>query len=512
MRFIYFLFVSIATAFMFSCGGGGGGDDSSSSSYTPISSSLPQFTSADYSALSAVEKYAVISKLTGTLFKGVPAKEFFDVERPTFDKTISPAGDAINHFEKIKNLLKTPLPQAKMDFYTELVESTYSFDELEKGRPPQYIMAILFEVPLSKNHYDMWMAYFLANTILFSPGIELDSTSYSDVKNVFNRLYAGIAGNKPIRDIVYEYMISEENWRRFRSPEDNTREMMEIFLRWFHDEDVPKAALACKNWRLTDDADGYQLVIDPLSENHEPLQLLGTTVVNCYDFYKAIAQHERLIPTVTAVVVDHLFSTYTEEKKEEIVKGVLSTNPTTFREIFDALLFSKEYLLRVERPKKWEEAFFGTGKRVYFKPSKNFFKYVNRRYNKPFPSLYDMRQAPFFEKLGRSPAPPLDALSFAYYHRNTREQLMISRVTDEFDVNKHGWKGDLVDVPFEGDDFIQYMFVSVLGREATAEELSVLNHIFEERNLTENWKRAMVLMDYFSRLAEFYAFRPIGGK
>ncbi|MBW2468110.1 MAG: hypothetical protein JRE62_02360, partial [Deltaproteobacteria bacterium] len=60
----------------------------------------------------------------------------------------------------------------------------------------------------------------------------------------------GIRQDNSIRQIVYDHMVSQENWRRFRSPEDNTREMMEIFLKRFNDAEVPLAAMACKNWSL----------------------------------------------------------------------------------------------------------------------------------------------------------------------------------------------------------------------------------------------------------------------
>jgi hypothetical protein len=35
-----------------------------------------------------------------------------------------------------------------------------------------------------------------------------------------------------------------------------------------------------------------------------------------------------------------------------IVKAVVDSNPVTYRDIFDLILFSKEYLFEVERPKK----------------------------------------------------------------------------------------------------------------------------------------------------------------
>ncbi len=506
----FYLLLFSASMFIFSCFGGGGGSNDNTSSTAPSSFTM---TEADYDQLSPEEKYSVISKLTSTLYKGIPVKEFFDVKKSNFDLTIQSATQTKNHLKDIKEALTKPISNEKLDFYIQTVESKYDFDKNKKQ--PQYIMALLYELPISKTYYDMWMAYFLSNTVLFSPATELESTDYIDIQRVFQRLYNSISQDKPIREIVYNHMISQENWRRFRSPEDNTREMMEIFLRRFKDEEVPKASIACKNWYLTDDTGGYQLVIE-LDENYEPQNILETTVVNCYDFYRAISEHKDLIPTVVSVIVDHLFSTYSDEQKKGIVNTVLSQNPKTFRDVFNLLIFSKEYLLKVERPKKWEEAFLGTGYRIYFKPSKNFFKYINRDRTsyRPFTSLYDMKQPPFAEKLGRSPIPPLDALSFAYYHKGLREQLMIDRVTDEFNENDFGWREEFIDVPFAEDDFIHYVFVSVLGRKATEKELSVLNQVFEKTNLkdSDKWKKTMIILDYISRLTEFYSFRSIGGE
>jgi len=39
----------------------------------------------------------------------------------------------------------------------------------------------------------MWMAYFLSNTILFSPALELESVDYIDIHRVFQRLYTMIS-------------------------------------------------------------------------------------------------------------------------------------------------------------------------------------------------------------------------------------------------------------------------------------------------------------------------------
>ncbi len=465
---------------------------------------LEPVSASEFNSLLPQDQYRVTNKLASTLYKGVPPGDFFDLERSEFDMTRK---DNSNYLQRIKDQLNSPLPPDKREYYLRRVEENYNYDS--PFREAQEIMTMLWEFPLSRDYYDLWMAYFLANTIMFTPGQEVEPVQYLDIKKVYSRLLRMISQDYPVREIVYQHMISQENWRRFRSPEDNTREMMEIFLRRFRDEEVPKAAKACQNWSLTGQDQGYQLVVD-YNENTEPQSILDTTVTTCWDFYRAIADHPRLMPTVVAVIVDHLFSMSSEEEKQRIVDGVLAKNPRTFRDIFNILLFSRAYLLGAERPKKWEEAFLGTAKRIYYKPSENFFRFANRVGwgSGSTIKLYDMKQPPFIEKLGRTPVPPLDALSFAFYHKSLRENLMINRSSNTDDA---GWQEELYNVQFTGDDFINYIFVTALGREATQEELDTFNQIFESKGFEDRhrWQKTRLILDYISRLPEFYMFRKV---
>lgn len=488
--FSLILFFSFSCEFKQEEGGGG-------SHIEPVSA-------GDYNSLSPEGKYYLVSKLTATLFKGIPPGQFFNLQKAEFDMELLSNG---NYLDVIKKQLSSPLSSDQRDYYFQLAEQNYNYDDSIK--PPQYIMTLLWVFPLSKDYYDMWMAYFLANTKLFSPAIELESVSYLDSHRVFERLFRMISEDEPIREIVYQHMISQENWRRFRSPEDNTREMMEIFLRRFIDEEVPKAALACKNWSLTGQDQGYQLVID-FNENTEPQNILDTTVTTCWDFYRAVADHPSLIPTVVAEIVDHLFSGLSEEEKKVIVDEVVAKNPRTFRDVFNILIFSKAYLLSNERPLKWEEAFLGTASRLGFKPSENFFRFVNRPQSwgsGSIQKLASMKQPPLYEKLGRTPSPPLDALSFAYYHKSVRENLMINRA---WNADDDGWGEDFYDVLFIEDDFVNYVFVTALGRKATQDELDTFRDIFERKNFKDKhrWQKARLILDYISRLPEFYMLRP----
>ncbi len=484
------------------------GTDGDDTSHTAPNHTIASLTNEEYTALSDEEKYSVANKLLSTLYKGVSVKEFFDIRDGIRALTLDDGRDFIS---KLKTTLSTPLDN--LEYYLSKVEQNHDFDSTR--RPQQYPLAMLFELPLSKDYFDAWMAYRLANTILFSPALELDSVDYIDVHRVFYRLFDMIGQDRSIRDIVYEHMTSQENWRRFRSPEDNTREMMEIYLARFIDEEVPRAATACKNWYLTDDSQGYELVVD-FNENTEPQYILDTWVVNCYDFYRAVADHPSLIPTITSVLVDLFFSTHSDEERKRLVETIVSTGPVTFRDLFTTILFSKEYLLHTQRPRGFEETFFNLADRIEWYAFNNFFRYLNRPPGtwSSIETLYEMKQASLAYKLGRPAEVPLDSLSFSYYHKSVRERLLTDSKLNSFNRGDGGWQVGFIEDAghLEEEDFIHYLFLSVLSRKATQRELEVLDQVFSSRGYDKEGKefeRAMIVLDYLSRLSELYTFRAV---
>lgn len=477
-------------------GSGGGGGDASGTT------NLAKVSDEDWNALSDEEKLALSNKANATLYKGVSSQEFFDYSIQAGLQVIRDDSNQIAELEK-----KLTRSIGDMNAYLEMIDEKYSFDT--RRQPLQYPLAMLYEFPISREFYDAWMAYQLINTIFFSPAVELESCDYIDIQSIFFRLFHMIGEDDFIRDIVFEHMISQENWRRFRSPEDNGREMMEIFLGHFVDEDVPIAAQACQNWSLTDESDGYRLFIG-FDENNEPLNLLGRTVVDCYDFYDAVAEHSNLIPTITAGLVNIYFSGYSEKAKNQIVNRITDSNPATFRSLFSKIIFSKEYLLKVERPKRFEETFFNIVHRINWFANRNFFKDISHAYSgSTYPSLYNMKQAAMTYKLGKPVEIPLDTLSFSYYHKAVRERLLIDIKSDPFNDNDGGWQAEFINVNQTGDDFINYLFMSILSRNATAEELAELSQIMTDRGYgydreDRELHRAMIVLDYISRLSELY--------
>lgn len=469
---------------------------------TQVSADTSAMSDSEYNSLSAENQYTVANNLLGTLFKGVPAKDFFDLSAGI--TTLRVSGGA-NYISKTRSALSTPL--SNKDTYLNTIDQKYYFYEDQK--PQQYPLAQLYEFPLSKDYFDNWMAYKLANTILFSPAIELATVDVSDIQKVLYRLYRMIREDAPIRQIVYEHMISQENWRRFRSPEDNTREMMEVYLGRLNDAEVPRAAIACKNWHLTDDSQGYQQIID-YDENTVPQQLLDTTVTSCYDFYHAVAQHSSLIPNISKIFVNHFFANFTDADKQALINSFVAANPVTFRDLFTRMIFSRVYLLNNNRPKWYEESFFNTAHKTQWIAGERFFNDLTPAWGEG--DMKQMRQAVMAYKLGRNDI-PLDSLSFAYYHKSMREDLLINQSGSSDD---QGWPPTFVEeVNLFGEDLIQYLFLTILSRKASTEELTTIKQVITNRYPGTEFNRisrtgiSMIVLDYCSRVSELYYMRAI---
>ena len=474
-------------------------------------------TDAEYMALSPEQKYAVTNKLLTTLYKGVSVDDFFNL-RQGLDQPV--LLEDVNHLEQVKAQLSAPMQN--FGDTINLVYDKYLYNESMQRNTRAAPMAILQEFPLSKEYYHRWMAYILMNTILFSPAYELDSVDHTDVEAVFNtQLVDALDQGEDIRTIVYNHVISQENWRRFRSPEDNTREMMEIYLKRFRDDEVPLAAIACKNWYLTDDREGYQLR-KGANINTEPQTLLDRNdIVSCEDFYHALANHQQLIPTITSRLVDVFFAGEPASKRAAIADNIAATQPSRFEQIFEAILFSKEYLFNTSRTKSYEETLYGTGSRIHWYAWYYMFHDIND--NNPGssrPDLSEIRQANMKYKLGRANEVPTDSLALAYYHKSIRDRLMLDRrySTDPGNTGDGGWATSFIS-PDDGnvdalsdDDYIHYLMLSTVGRKANPTELAALRQIINDNGYQNSrTNQAWIVMDYASRLTELYTLPAISG-
>jgi len=478
--------------------------------------SAAELSDTEYNNLTETQQYQVANKLMATFFKGVPADEFFVPSTITADPAeLQVANYGVDFIGETKAQLKLPI-QNKNEIYTTIVGSAadgipakYRFSR----RAMEFPSAYLYELPLSDEFFARWMAYKLANTILFSPAEEIDSASVDDVDTIVENLADSIFNNTPIRTIIFNHQKSETNWRRFRSPEDNTREMIEIYLGLFdRDADVPKASIACKNWRLTDEDAGYILKKESPNNNTVPQLVFDTVfVTTCEDFFDAVANHSLVIPRITTVLVDLMLEVNSDPAvRVALVNDIVRSNPTTFRDIFTAIIFSKTYLLNVERPKWAEEVFFNTGGRVHWQPGRNLFRDINRRASQGEPGAANfktsfalMYQPALSLKLGRFPAVPTDALGGSYLHRAIRDGVMLENSTMAINQNKNN-------MPIE--DFISYLFLSVIARPPSQDELDTLIDVVNTANgagLSALNDRTRMVLDYLSRLPEMYYFKAV---
>jgi len=394
---------------------------------------------------------------------------------------------------------------------------------------------------LDKYYLDNWMAYILTQTIMFSPAYELASTHYSNIANVYNRIVTMSQDGYGMRFITYIHMSSEDNWRRFRSPEDNGREMLEIYLLDTKDSDVPLAAKALQNWKLNTDSDTLEI---GLNVNTEPISLFSTTIYTGDDFYRELVKSNDFVYGVTTRLVDFFFTDYSQSDKEDIVKTVVSSNPETWQDILLQIIFSKEYLLNNQRAQSAEETFFSLAKKMNFRHKKSTFYYFKYYLDK-------MNQATMKYKLGKLERVPLDSLSFANYHKFIREYVFLNvAYEDSTDISSweyDGWlNSDFVDYdkfnydenkPIESlENIINYIFNSIIARDATADEMELFKtHMLTERDeelvlkyefnfcyvneddpeyqqeLRDSNKRhiAVLVLDYISRLEETYMQREV---
>ena len=521
-KLLSFISIAVLGAGIVACSPGTPDDKGT---FTPTGSAA-ELSNQEFNNLTPTQQYQVANKLMATFFKGVPADEFFvpaSITSDPNDLVVTNAG--VDFIGEVKAQLSLPLKN-KDETYTLIVGSPATETEpaisgkynFGGGREEIEIpLAYLYELPLSDEFFARWMAYKLANTILFSPAEEIDSAFVDDVGTVIEELSSAILANAPIRSIIFNHEKSQTNWRRFRSPEDNTREMIEIYLGLFdRDADVPKASIACRNWSLTDQDAGYILKHPRALDNDDPQLVFDYAyVTTCEDFFDAVANHPLVIPRMTTVLVDLMLEVNTDPVvRSTLVTEIVNSRPSTFKDIFTRIIFSKAYLLGSARPKWAEEVMFNTAGRLHWNPYSNFFQDINRQITRGEPgnirtSFALMYQPALSLKLGRFPVVPLDALGGAYLHRGVRDGVMLS-----------GWSADLTQNrgSMAIEDFISYLFLSVVARQPTQDELDTLTQVINSASSSGGGSlnianrlndKAKVVLDYLSRLPETYYFKAI---
>ena len=259
----------------------------------PSDYSLNQLTDSEFNALTNIQKQQVANTLLSTLFFGYPHKELqekinsghfiSDIQRSMEEETTDKAW-LENHIlddDIFTQYSSWAEPQA-----INILSRFYAMKDLDS-----YFL---------KN----WTAYILTQTIMFSPAYELESTHTPNISSIYNRIVTFLNEESGMRYITYVHMMTEDNWRRFRSPEDNGREMLEIFQFDMDDSHVPIAGQALQNWKLNTDGDTLEV---SLNQNTEPLNLFDTIITNGDDFYRELVKADLFTKGVTRRSVNCVF-------------------------------------------------------------------------------------------------------------------------------------------------------------------------------------------------------------
>jgi len=547
------------------------GTPSGQTSFTAGGAAAP-LSQAEFNSLPPEQQYQVASKLYGTLFRGISADTFFDLSNGVDNLTVSQT----NFIEDTRKKLSTDLSLEEVSQYDRAIDgldedlanpdptlARYRFDtnsNLEANqRARQIPLARIKDYPISRDLYVNWMAQFLANTVMYSPAEEMESTDMLDVQRMFRFLYSGIKERSSIRQMVRSNMASLTRWRVSRTPQNHALEAFENYLGLFEDggmteeeklkfpviaslpQSIENAGIACRDLFLTRADDDYLIGQTDFPNTSPKLILEDSFVVNCNDVYDAVAGHSLLIPRAIEVIINYLMPGESlREQRLAMRSAIAQSNPETYEDIFSAIIFSKEYLLNTQRPKSFEENFFPMLDALKWDVESNI-SYINTYIFVYMTAVSDaktylpgMNWQSMALKIGRIPNVPLDALSFANYHKAMREVLLTESASYRGGVNNAG-DGLLFDADgilltliesMSLKDYIDYLFLNALHRKATLSEqeglvdflvnvkdytntvttLGVSSEVIKAGNYDE---MAEVVFDYISRLPEFYYFTSV---
>lgn len=519
---------------------------------------------AEFNSLSPEAQYQVASKLYGTLFRGISAEDFFNLDAGTANLSpksstfLTDARKALSTTLTADELLAVETVIEGFDAEGNPVEddAKYSFDTdtdaNENEKPMQLPLARIKEYPISRDLYVQWMAYFLSNTIMYSPAVEMESTDDVDAQNMYRFLTTSIRKKSTVSQMVRSNLPSLARWRVSRSSENHALEAYELYLGLFQTaEDSVKGGIACKDFYLTDEDSGYVISTTSLPNTEPQLILESFFITTCEDLYDVVAGHPLILPRAAEVLVNYLFSGRSREDRVNIINSIVSSGAQTYEDIFTAMIFSREYLLNTERPRSFEESLmplldslkWNPAARVNDSVGKRIFEFMASGSDNP-PNrgnvlyLGNKGWHSMSLKIGRLPDVPMDALSFANYHKGVREQLLL---------NERSYDGSQLDIPgliYKGDgddaddnlrsvisqlsltDYIHFLFLNTVQRKASADEVSGLITIYDGLSLleldtngnqvirpsTSNNRHnniAEITFDYISRLPEFYYFKAI---
>lgn len=520
----------------------------------------------------------VMNKAMSTFMRGMPADEFFDTSRGLENPVVRDGSS----WTQLQTQLQTPLTAEEVVRNDQLVfgspddpDTTVDdsipamFTSFDNRQPHQTYVARALGYPLSHNQFSHWMAYFLANTIMFSPAYEMDSTDHQDISRTLGYLQTHLDNGSNITTVIRGWLHNLSRWRVSRSAENHALEMYELYLGVFNDteeeqQNTINGGKACAPWYLTDNSDDYQLAKDPLIvEGVKAYRVFDQYVSTCDELYDAVVSHPNLMPRVIEVIVNYFLDGSAAEVKNTLISDIVNTGPQTFDDIFLSVIFSEAFLLHSERPKTFEENAFGFLGAMSWSPRSRQWPIDHRALQTVFNrgwdtnvSLHAKGWAPMEYKIGRTPFVPMDVLSFASYHKGMREDVLLN--TKAWDGDRYPEETDFTEaaeprgVPFEikhgafyqagtenlkptledltAEEMVDYVFLSALGRRATQDEMdtwiaegferSMLavdedgKNIMRKTNGDRYWEYftddyAEMILDYISRLPEFYYYRAV---
>lgn len=481
---------------------------------------LEQLKDENFNELNKTLKLQIADKLLGSLFFGYQKQDLQQkIDSGIFLETI------------YKQLSQTTTDKQWLESYIK--DDNYFAQDMSHQEVIDILARLYAAKDLDSYFFHNMIAYILTQTIMFSPAYELESTHNPNVSSVYNRIVSLLEDEASLRYITYLHTKSEDNWRRFRSPEDNGREMLEIYTGDINDSQVPLAATALQNWSLNRDSD--TLVIG-LNKNKKPIKMFGATIYDGDDFYREMVLSQDFKYTVTSRIVTYFFADSSLDIREKITQSILKSDPQTFQDIFKQILFSKEYLLYTSRVKTAEELFFSLAKKINFQHKRaTIYDFES--------NLRAMHQASMRYKLGKLTQVPLDTLSFITCYKYFRDSVLLRNSNSDYseaynDWRRQGWSESFIanenfTYNYENEEeslvsLIDYIFQFMIFRNPTDDELNMFKglmlkdedgtnvlhsafNMFTDREHREENKRNIVkvVLDYISRLDDLYFYKKV---
>lgn len=247
---------------------------------------------------------------------------------------------------RTKQQLVTELATSNSQFYADLAPYLERYQRTDQ--PIEYFLVHLGHGNhFCKEYFDNWITYQLANTFSLAVGSELSTVSNSIVLTHLTEIRNAVAANESIKAFMLSYFLSEMFWARFRSPEDNGREVLEIYLGKFQDDLVPKAAKILQNYAFNESSGSLE---KGLNANTEAQFIDGQWLTTPKQLYQYVVNHEAFLPHVYAHVLMQLHGT----ANSDVLASLKAQNIDSFRDLYlQALLQpSMEKMTRAKYPEE----------------------------------------------------------------------------------------------------------------------------------------------------------------